>query len=66
MLVEKDGRGHAENFAPVHFRPHREGGDPVGVGARHEISLDPRFRGNDVVEALITAVDGDTLVGTPE
>jgi threonylcarbamoyladenosine tRNA methylthiotransferase MtaB len=44
VLIEKDGRGHAENFAPVRLR-HPDG---------------------EVVEAVITGVEGDALVGIPE
>jgi threonylcarbamoyladenosine tRNA methylthiotransferase MtaB len=77
ILVEReDGTGHAENFAPVRILPSpprhpREGGDPDGLRDSHQRRLDSRFRGNDevknevgkIVEARITALDGDTLVG---
>jgi threonylcarbamoyladenosine tRNA methylthiotransferase MtaB len=68
VLAERGGGGHCENFAPVRFRHPRESGDPAGVGADRGGSLDSRLRGNDgeVVETLIAAVDGDTLVGAPE
>jgi threonylcarbamoyladenosine tRNA methylthiotransferase MtaB len=66
VLVEKDGRGHAENFAPVLIRHPGEsrdlrtrslGGSPRGPGFR---------RGDgEVVHTLITHVQGDTLVGVP-
>ena len=66
VLVEKDGRGHAENFAPVLLRhpgesrdlePEDHGGSPRGPGFR---------RGDGkVVEVAITHVQGDTLVGAP-
>jgi threonylcarbamoyladenosine tRNA methylthiotransferase MtaB len=46
VLVEKDGLGHAENFAPV--RHSRESG---GDG--------------EIVEMIVTALDGDTLAGVP-
>jgi threonylcarbamoyladenosine tRNA methylthiotransferase MtaB len=67
VLVEKHGRGHAENFAPVHLRHPRESGDPGGAGGSLGGSLDSRFRGNDgdVVDILITAVEAGTLVGVP-
>jgi threonylcarbamoyladenosine tRNA methylthiotransferase MtaB len=69
VLVEKDGSGHAENFAPVHLRHPRESGGPACCSgpALEETKRDSRFRGNDgeVVEALITAVDNGTLVGIP-
>jgi threonylcarbamoyladenosine tRNA methylthiotransferase MtaB len=66
VLVEKGGRGHAENFAPVSLRhpgesrglgPESLGGSPRGPGFRRD---DGR-----IVTVLITAVDGDTLVGVP-
>ncbi len=67
VLVEKDGRGHAENFAPVRFRHPGEsrdlrtsshGGSPRGPGFR---------RGDgEIAEAVITHVEADTLVGVPE
>jgi len=49
VLVEKDGRGHAENFAPVLLRH------------SHQSSTD-----GDLIEVLVTAVEGDALIGTPE
>jgi threonylcarbamoyladenosine tRNA methylthiotransferase MtaB len=58
VLVEKDGRGHAENFAPVQLRHSRESGNPASA-------LDPRFRGGDVVEVVISAVADGTLIGAP-
>jgi threonylcarbamoyladenosine tRNA methylthiotransferase MtaB len=67
VLMEKGGRGHCENFAPVQFRHPGEsrdlgsinlGGSPRGPGFR---------RGDgEIVETLITHVDNDTLVGGPE
>jgi threonylcarbamoyladenosine tRNA methylthiotransferase MtaB len=63
VLVEKDGRGHAENFAPVMIRRPREGGDPSENSHRG-----PSLRWGDgqVVEARITHVENDTLVGAAE
>jgi len=43
VLVEKDGRGHAESFAPVQIRQARNDGE--------------------IVEAVITGVEADTLTG---
>jgi hypothetical protein len=54
MLLERDGRGHAENFAPVTIRRPRAGGDP---------SENSRWGDGQVVEVKITALDGDTLIG---
>jgi threonylcarbamoyladenosine tRNA methylthiotransferase MtaB len=61
VLVERDGRGHAENFAPVHVRHASEGWHPWGL------DMDPSLRWGDgeVVEVEITAVDGGSLVGIP-
>ncbi|MDB5691473.1 MAG: 2-methylthioadenine synthase [Alphaproteobacteria bacterium] len=49
VLVEKDGLGHAENFAPVRVAPPLDG---------------EGFQG-DIAQVLITALDGDILVGIP-
>lgn len=62
VLVEKDGKGHAENFAPVRLHRPREGGDP-GENSHWGPSL--RWADGEMVEAQVTAVEGDTLVGIP-
>jgi threonylcarbamoyladenosine tRNA methylthiotransferase MtaB len=56
VLVEKDGRGHAENFAPVTIR--HPGGSPRGPGSSRD--------DGGIVDALITAVEGGALIGIPE
>ena len=61
VLVEKDGRGHAENFAPVSLR-RPQGGDP-GDNSHRGPSL--RWGDGEVVEILITSLEADTLVGIP-
>jgi hypothetical protein len=43
VLVEKDGKGHAENFAPVTLRRPSEGWGPCGV------SMDASLRWHDEV-----------------
>jgi threonylcarbamoyladenosine tRNA methylthiotransferase MtaB len=66
VLVEKGGFGHAENFAPVRVtgarssraKSRRVGGESV---QRPSTSLGT----NEVVEVLITAVEGDALIGVP-
>ena len=60
VLVERDGFGHAENFAPVQVRHSSESWNPASLRQR-----DSSFRWNDgdVVEARITAVESGTLVG---
>ena len=73
VLVERDGRGHAENFAPVQVRHSRASGNSDGVRDGCKSGLDcltanfvSRFRGNDegeIVEAIITHAEGGTLVG---
>jgi threonylcarbamoyladenosine tRNA methylthiotransferase MtaB len=61
VLMEKGGRGHAENFAPVRFRHAGEGWHPNGA------RMDPSIRWGDgeVVETFVTAVEGDSLIGVP-
>jgi hypothetical protein len=63
VLVEKDGRGHSENFAPVRLR-HPGGSRDLSESSHRG----PGFRRGDgrVVDALITGVEGDSLVGDPE
>jgi threonylcarbamoyladenosine tRNA methylthiotransferase MtaB len=65
VLVEKDGSGHAENFAPVLIRHSSGSGNPDDLRAVHDRPLDSRFGGNDVVEVRIVAVDEGTLIGVP-
>jgi len=62
VLVEKNGQGHCENFAPVQLRHSRESGNPAFSSGRQ---LDPRFRGGDVVEVEVTALENGTLIGAP-
>jgi threonylcarbamoyladenosine tRNA methylthiotransferase MtaB len=62
VLVEKDGFGHAENFAPVRLRHPSGGWGPSGV--RMDASL--RWHDGEVVEVLIASATEETLVGTPE
>jgi threonylcarbamoyladenosine tRNA methylthiotransferase MtaB len=78
VLVEKDGIGHAENFAPVSIRSSRaKSRDPIeqsrdfelknglGFARRHvSTSLDTNGIGQ-VTEVLVTAVENGTLVGVP-
>lgn len=61
VLVEKDGRGHAENFAPVQVRHPSEGWGPSGI------SVDPSLRWGDgeIVNVAVTGIDGATLIGAP-
>jgi threonylcarbamoyladenosine tRNA methylthiotransferase MtaB len=70
VLMERGGRGHCENFAPVLPRHPRESGDPASClePAPEEKKRDSRFRGNDgeIVEVLVTRVEADTLIGIPE
>jgi threonylcarbamoyladenosine tRNA methylthiotransferase MtaB len=67
VLVERDGSGHAENFAPVRLRHPGEGRDlrEEGHGGSPR---GPGFRRSDgeIVEVLITHVEADTLVGAPQ
>jgi len=62
VLVEKDGRGHAENFAPVLVRRPGQGqGGSSNSGREASLCLEE----GALVEAEIAAVDGDSLVGSP-
>ena len=61
VLVEKDGRGHAENFAPVQIRHSSESWNRASSRQGHS-----RFRWNDgVVDVCVTGVDDGTLIGAP-
>jgi threonylcarbamoyladenosine tRNA methylthiotransferase MtaB len=64
VLVEKNDRGHAENFAPVRLRHPGESRD-LGTGSHGGSPRGPGFRRGDgeVVEVLITSVEDDALVG---
>ncbi len=62
VLVEKDGMGHSENFAPVTVRRPSEGWGP-GTNSRRDASL--RWHDGDVVDVTITHVENGTLVGVP-
>jgi threonylcarbamoyladenosine tRNA methylthiotransferase MtaB len=72
VLVEKDGKGHAENFAPVDLP--LDGGGLGGGGASSSkvrvaesaTSLPSPIEGEGKILAiLITAATPDTLIGTP-
>jgi threonylcarbamoyladenosine tRNA methylthiotransferase MtaB len=62
VLVEKGGRGHAENFAPVQIRHSSESWNPTSLGQR-----DSSFRWNDgeIVEVRIAGVEKGMLIGAP-
>jgi threonylcarbamoyladenosine tRNA methylthiotransferase MtaB len=66
VLVERDGKGHAENFAPVQVRVQeirssraKSRGAPDEPVQRPSTSLGT----NDVVEVLITEAAAETLMG---
>jgi threonylcarbamoyladenosine tRNA methylthiotransferase MtaB len=66
VLVEKDGSGHAENFAPVRLLPARSSrakskGARDGSMQRPSTSLGT----NEIFDVLISALDNETLVGIP-
>jgi threonylcarbamoyladenosine tRNA methylthiotransferase MtaB len=66
VLVERNGFGHAENFAPIQIRHSRESGSPAFLAPAEEEKLDSRFRGNDegkVVDVLVTGVKDGMLIG---
>ena len=80
VLVEREsGLGHAENFAPVRIKPLPLSGTGLGRGGPSGESprfiestpaptLPPQGEGSvgGVIEATITRLEGDTLVGVPE
>ena len=59
VLIEKDGKGHTESFAPIQIRPASAGWHPSGV------SMDPSFRWGDgsIAETRVEAVENDMLIG---
>ncbi len=64
VLVESDGRGHAENFAPVritHARSSRAKSRGAGTDAEQRPTT--TLGTNDVVEVAITGVEGNVLIG---
>jgi threonylcarbamoyladenosine tRNA methylthiotransferase MtaB len=68
VLVEKDGFGHAENFAPVRIVPTRRPGEsrePAALKAAAKAKGDSSLRWNDgeIVEVRIAAVEASTLLG---
>jgi threonylcarbamoyladenosine tRNA methylthiotransferase MtaB len=62
VLVESDGKGHAENFAPVQIRHSSESWNPTSFRQR-----DSSFRWNDgdVVGVQISGIEKDMLIGVP-
>jgi threonylcarbamoyladenosine tRNA methylthiotransferase MtaB len=66
VLVEKNGKGHAENFAPVRIAELRSS-RAKSRGAREDAVQRPStsLRTNEVVNVRIAGVEGDGLVGVP-
>jgi threonylcarbamoyladenosine tRNA methylthiotransferase MtaB len=64
VLVEKDGRGHAENFAPVQVPEPRSSRTP-SKGVAEEMAQRPStwLGASDVLEVQIQALENDTLIG---
>jgi len=66
MLVEKDGRGHAENFAPVQISHSSEGCNSDGLREGSRAGLDASLRWHEagaIVEVVVTGNAGGTLIG---
>jgi len=77
VLVEKDGFGHAENFAPVHLSPPLNGEglgwgglrDPLRAGG--DVHPDPtlphqgRGLNGAIVDVRIAGLEGAALIGVP-
>jgi threonylcarbamoyladenosine tRNA methylthiotransferase MtaB len=78
VLVEKGGRGHTENFAPVAILdprspraksrgPFERTGEQSPGSARQGVSTSPDTNGESKILVVeITDVDHDTLVGIPQ
>ncbi len=62
VLVESDGLGHAENFAPVQIRHSSASWNPTSLRQR-DSSL--RWNDGEVVDVRIAAVESGTLIGVP-
>ena len=62
LLLEQNGHGHAENFAPVQFRHSSASWNPASSRQG-----DSSFRWNDgeIVDVRVTGVENGTLVGVP-
>ncbi len=66
VLVEKDGMGHCENFAPVQLvPPHSSRAQSRGARDKSMRRPSTSLGTNDVVEIHVTSLEGDTLVGVP-
>jgi len=69
VLIERDGGGHAGNFARIMpLRHPGESGNPAFREADLDTKRESRFRGNDVggiLDVKITDVDGNRLIGAP-
>ena len=73
VLVERDGFGHAENFAPVCLEPlpsrgrgGASGEAPPCIDSTPTPTLPPRGGGREgIVRVAITSVENDILVGVP-
>ena len=64
VLMEKGGRGHCENFAPVAIG--RPGASPdLGSESLGGSPEGPGFRRGDVIELTVSHVEAGTLVGVP-
>jgi threonylcarbamoyladenosine tRNA methylthiotransferase MtaB len=69
VLVERDGGGHAPNFARL--APLRHPGDaeqPVKPQGSGKVTPDSRYRGNDIggiLSVKVTGIEDDRLIGHP-
>jgi threonylcarbamoyladenosine tRNA methylthiotransferase MtaB len=67
VLIEKDGFGHAENFAPVQIRHSSESWNLTGSSQPPARQGDSSFRWNDgeIVDVTIAGLDHGALIGVP-
>ncbi|HYI49727.1 MAG TPA: tRNA (N(6)-L-threonylcarbamoyladenosine(37)-C(2))-methylthiotransferase MtaB [Allosphingosinicella sp.] len=66
VLVESDGLGHAENFAPVRITQTRSSrAKSRGAGTEAELRPSPSLGTNEVVTVHIDRIEAGTLIGAP-
>jgi threonylcarbamoyladenosine tRNA methylthiotransferase MtaB len=69
VLVEKDGRGHCENFAPLEIsnlvRPERSRGAYLGLGASAPRLRSGRAEVGTIAEVVVTGLEDGILIGAP-
>jgi len=67
ILVEREGFGHGENFAPVQIRHSSESWNPNRLSRPSKRQGDSSFRWNDgeICDVTIIGLENDILIGAP-